>query len=104
MLMELLGAKSLFGLARGWIILAGLLALGALAVWLTQSEAADDRHNQDLGAAVQRSEDLQTTLERTETANAARTQINDPDSSARYDQCLRTARTPANCQRFVPGL
>lgn len=109
MIMAWLGAKALFGVARGWWLLAGIAALGAIALWLGAREAADDANNQEIGAAVQREADLRETIERTEEGHDARTEIRealgraDGRSRAVYDQCLRTARTPANCERFLPG-
>jgi hypothetical protein len=105
--MSVLAAKFL-GLARGWWLLAVVVAATALGLWLRASERADDQANREIGAAEQRQADLTATLERTEEAHAARAEIRDATqdggrSSARYDQCLRTARTPENCQRFLPG-
>lgn len=103
MIFKWLGETSLFGLARGWLVLALLLVALALIVWTRADENADDRANQAAGAAIQREADLIETLKRTEEAHAARSSIGDDRGTARYDQCLRTARTPANCQRFMPG-
>lgn len=101
--MEWLAAKSALGIARGWLILGAIAAILALLLALRQAQGSHDTNQQDLGAAAQREADLQNTLERTEQANAARTEIRDDRGTARYDQCLRTARTPALCQRFLPG-
>lgn len=93
-------------LAIGTLILGAAALIGVLWLWLDHREKADDRNNQEIGAAVQREGDLRETLERTETANEAREEIERPGDAGdrlRYDQCLRTARTPANCQRFLPG-
>lgn len=103
MIMDWLGKATFLGIARGALLAGSLAALLGLWIWLRATENADDRSNQDLGAAAQRADDLKTTLERTEKANAARNEVRDPVGRARYDQCLRTARTPANCQRFLPG-
>ena len=105
MIMAWLGAKALFGLSRGiWVaIVAGLI--GAAVLWLIAAEKADDKANQEIGATVQREGDLRETITRTETANEAREEIGRHDAAGdrlRYDQCLRTARTPANCERFLP--
>lgn len=97
-----LTAKKL-GLAKGWWVLIALAALVAGYVWLGAREEADDRRNQNIGAAVQREDDLRTTLERTNDASKARDDVRSDVDGARYDQCLRTARTPANCERFLSG-
>lgn len=92
-------------LAIGALILATGLLIGALWLWLGAREEADDKANQEIGATVQREGDLRETIERTEKANETREEINRPGPAGdrlRYDQCLRTARTPANCQRFLP--
>jgi hypothetical protein len=92
-----------FDRARALLLIGSLAAIAALLIWLRAAERADDRANQDIGGGLQREADLKITLERTETADAARTEIRDDRGSARFDQCLRTARTPANCERFLPG-
>lgn len=93
-------------LPRGWHWLAAGIAaialLAALWLWLDAREKADDRRNQEIGAAAQRETDLRETLERTEKGNAAREEVRNDVDGARYTQCLRTARTPANCERFLP--
>ena len=108
MIAHWLGAKALFGLARwAWLLIAAAL-LGAAVLWLNAREKADDQANQNIGAAVQREGDLRETIKRTEQGNAARTEIeegvrrDDGRDAAVYDQCVRTARTPANCERFLP--
>lgn len=101
MIFAWLGAKAFLGLSRGiWLLMAIALLAGATA-WLY----ARDRANQELGAAVQREGDLRETIERTEQGNEAREEIKrDVDrggGTVLYEQCLRTARTPANCERFL---
>ncbi len=101
-----LAARTALGLPR-WafvLIAIALIAFGIVHALATigGTIAENQTKQQQAGAASQRAQDLQTTLERTEQANVARTEIRDPDGRARYDQCLRSARTPANCQRFVP--
>lgn len=99
-------ALKFLGVSR-WIWLAGaaVVLVGAVA-WLNAREKADDRANQELGATVQRETDLRETIQRTETANEVRDEMARPGAAGdrlRYDQCLRTARTPANCERFLSG-
>lgn len=107
MVFHWLGAKALFGLAR-WVWLAiTLAALVAGILWLQAREEADDEANQEIGAQIQREGDLRETIKRTEQGNEARTEIENGvvrsgGDRAVYDQCVRTARTPANCERFLP--
>ena len=90
------------GLHRwAWLGIAGA-ALVAGYFWLQSREEADDRRNQEIGAQQQREGDLRETLERTEQGNEARNEIRNDVGDARYNQCLRSARTPENCKRFLP--
>jgi membrane protein implicated in regulation of membrane protease activity len=105
MIMAWLTGKGFLGLAKGLWLLGAVVALIGAVAWLQARENADDKANQEIGAAVQREGDLRETIERTETANEAREEIGRHDAAGdrlRYDQCLRTARTPANCERFLP--
>lgn len=100
--MEWLAVKSLFGAPR-WLLGIGLIL--ALIWGATALVGALDDHEtaqRKAGAAEQRDADLTETLNRTEQGNAARTEVRNPNSRARYDECLRSARTPENCQRFLP--
>lgn len=81
----------------------GLLAALAVGGWLwfDAREKADDKANQEIGGAVQREADLRETVKNVEKANEAADLVRrDPDRA--HAECLRTARTPANCQRFLP--
>lgn len=94
--------KPLAYLATGLLVTALLWLLWA---YLSAREKADDRANREIGAAIQREGDLAETINRTEQGNAAREEIRAPGDAgdrARYDQCVRSARTPANCVRFLP--
>lgn len=93
--------------APRWVKGAGLAVLAAIVLlglwlWIGAREEADDKANQEIGATAQREGDLREVVKRTEEGNAARNEINDAGSTAKYDQCVRSARTPANCKRFLP--
>lgn len=111
MIFAWMGTKVLFGLARwAWVLIA-LAALAGAVLWLQARERADDTANQEIGAVAQREGDLRETIKRTEQGNEARTEIerglqtDDGHSAAVFEQCLRTARTPANCKRYeLPGV
>jgi len=98
-----LAKTGLIGVA---VVLIGL-ALGAAWMWNDVREKADDTANQEIGATIQREGDLVRTIERTEQAHDAREEIEQSlrtgGNRAAYDQCVRTARTPANCVRYLPG-
>lgn len=88
----------------GLIAIAALLAMLAFTLWLNGREKAAEVR----GATIQREGDLRETINRTEQGNAARSEVreayerNGGRSRAVYDQCVRTARTPAHCERFLP--
>ena len=93
-----------------WPVYAALGAiLAALAAWAWHNsqvtEAATE--GRKAGATEQRETQLNTTIERAETANETREEIKSEvragNGDALYRQCLRTARTPANCERFLPS-
>lgn len=105
MIWAFITARGLLGLRKGWWVLIAIVALAGLVLWLGARETADDKANQEIGAAVQRETNLTETIKRTEQGNAAREEIRAPGNAgdrARYDQCVRSARTPANCRRFLP--
>lgn len=85
--------------------IASFVTLAAIAIgvwlWFDAREKADDRANQEIGGAVQREADLQATVKNVEKANEAADLVR-RDPARAYAECLRTARTPANCQRFLP--
>jgi hypothetical protein len=86
-----------------WIALAIAAVIG-LWLWVGAAERADDKANQEIGRTIEREGALVETLERTEKGNEAREEIGAAGPAGdrlRYDQCVRTARTPANCQRFL---
>ncbi len=77
---------------------AVLLALIAFAIWL--SGVKHDAKQE--GVIQERTGALVETVNQMEKASETRRKIADPLSSARYDECLRSARTPENCKRFLP--
>lgn len=93
--------------AWAWVTLGAVLMLFAAFVWHNSqvSEAASDGIQK--GAQQQRETDLVETINRVETANETREAIQGEmragSGDALYRQCLRAARTPANCQRFLRG-
>ncbi len=94
-------------LAKAGLVLLAVAAFGALILWLNLREEADDKDDQQIGAPIERIRQLENTIKKEETGNAARAEIEeamgryDGRSRVVYDQCVRTARTPANCERYL---
>lgn len=90
-----------------WAVLGALLAIGALV--LRHRAAIDDAASDGRteGAQMQHEADLRETIKRVEQANDTRqtieTEVRSGGGPDAYAQCLRTARTPENCQRFMPS-
>lgn len=98
--------KKLLGIPRWlWVVLVLIAIIGIALVWADAVEKADDKANQEIGAQGVVVEQQREVLERTEQGNAAREAIEQSGpvgDQLRYDQCMRSARTPTNCQRFLP--
>lgn len=80
--------------AIGLLVIAGVTALHVVD---TLTETAEQK-----GAVTERAEAQADIIKNVEKANEARTDVRDPRSRAAYDECMRSARNPANCQRFLP--
>ena len=97
-----LAARSLLGAPR-WLL--GAVLLAALA-WAGAALVGELNHHEkaqrEAGAIEERAAAQAETIKQVEKANAVRQEIRDPGSRARYDECLRSARDPAVCQRFLP--
>lgn len=86
-----------------WLVLAAVAVIG-LVTWMVLAEQADDRSNRERGHIEQREVDLRETIERTTEADDARQEVLEHftvGSPELYEQCLLTARTPENCERFL---
>lgn len=83
-----------FGLPVLAVVIAGIW----FAIWLSgvKKEAKQE------GVTQERTGALIETVNRMENASETRREIADPGSRARYDECMRSARTPENCKRFLP--
>lgn len=97
-------AKRSLGLARGlWVVIAIVALIGGWT-WWRSSEA---EKNREAGALNERNTQLERTITRAgtakETRDAIERDIDAGGSDELYAQCMRSARTPANCQRFLPG-
>lgn len=96
-------AKQFLGLPRGLWVLIGIAALAVLStIWF--ADKMDE--SRETGAAIERANGMAETLDRVEqgqeTRDAIEREAADGSGSMLYDQCVRSARTPANCERFLP--
>ena len=84
------------------------VAVGALvlvAVALAFVDRAFDE-TKEAAVAVEQAKQLEEMIENVEIANEAREEVVRPDDAGgrvRFCQCLRTARTPASCERLLRG-
>lgn len=91
-------------------VLAGIAALLLLGgtVWYCQEQVEDKVEQAEvIGRTEERNTQLENTIKNVEKADEAREDIARPGpvgDRTRYDQCLRTARTPSNCERFMPNV
>ncbi|MGQ3081100.1 MULTISPECIES: hypothetical protein [Alphaproteobacteria] len=97
-----LGPKAAKAIAWiGLLAVAGLLIWGAIW-WFT--DTVDDARDEGVKAGVttERVEAQGKVIENVEAANETRAAANDPRSCVAYNECLRSARTAANCVRYLP--
>lgn len=79
------------------LALVGIAIATMAHVVNTLTETAEQK-----GAVVERAQTQGKVIENVQKANDARTDVRDPRSRAAYDECVRSARNPANCERFLP--
>lgn len=94
-------ALKTFGVARGLWFLLILVVLCLVFVFI---ERGDDKTNREIGAVAEREKAATETISRIEEGNKAREEIRSPGTigdARRYSECLQSARTPENCQRFL---
>lgn len=80
-----------------------VVVLGFVAV-MTLSHLVDalTETAEQKGAVVERVQTQGKVIENVQTANEARDAVSDPRSCAMYRECLQSARTTANCVRYLP--
>jgi len=83
------------------LVIAGLLVGGAL-LWF--NDTVDDARDEGVtqGATAERVEAQGKVIENVQKTNATRAAARDPGSCVAYRECLRSARTAANCVRYLP--
>lgn len=88
--------------------LIGLALVAAILAYFYFSDLQDQRIETKLeekGAVTERAKQSEVVLNRTQEATNEREKITRNDNTGaqlRYDQCLRSARTPSNCKRLLP--
>lgn len=88
--------------------LIGLVLVAAVIAFFTFADKKEQRIETKLeekGVLKERSETQGETINRVKEANDVREEVNRNDDAGarlRYEQCLLSARTPANCQRLLP--
>ena len=81
----------------GGLLLVALL-IGAAVWWF--NDTVDDAH--DEGVTTERVEAQGKVIENVQKTNETRAAARDPGSCVAYRECLRSARTAANCVRYLP--
>lgn len=86
--------------AGGLLVVALLISA---AVWWF-NDTVDDARDEGVkqGVTTERVEAQGKVIENVQAANETRAAVRDDRSRAAYDECVRSARNPANCERFVP--
>ena len=83
--------------------LAALILIIAIPAFIDR--AFDDAS--DKGKLEERNEQLETVIQNkkdSDNASEEIEQLGPVGDRVRYDQCLRTARTPENCKRWLPDV
>lgn len=94
-----------FKASRNAQIAAGLalvvvVCLG-LYIWIITNRQSDLQDAADQARNQAQAETLSKAVDQVKEANDAREDIRSDVDNARYTQCLRSARTPANCKRYL---
>lgn len=84
----------------------GIIGLVLLAVIIAGTFAhlidAGNDEARESGVQTERAATTGKVIENVETTNATRAAARDPGSCVAYNECLRSARTAANCVRYLP--
>jgi len=93
-----------FAKLAAWSFLVLLVAalIGAAIWWFTDTVSDARNDGVKAGVTAERAETQEKALENVQTANETRAAVRDQRSRAAYDECVRSARNPANCERFLP--
>lgn len=89
-------ANKLIGIVA--LVLAAIVIIGTV----THLIDAGQEQARDAGVQTERAATTGRVIENVQTANETRAEVRDDRSRAAWDECLRSARNPANCERFLP--
>ena len=85
-------------LRRYWYVVLSIIVLGMLAYAFHLYNDAQ----QELGAVRERIDTAQEVVNNANTITQASDDVSERTSVVAFCQCLRSARTPANCERYLP--
>lgn len=109
-MMATLSKIGLFFKSLPWTVYAGFAALLLLGstVWYCNRQVTERvEEAQETGQVIEQNKQLEETIKNVEVANEAEKEVLEPSprgDDVRYRQCLRTARNPKNCERFLPNV
>ena len=83
------------------IIALALLAVVILGTVMHLIDAGNDQAHES-GIQTERAATTGKVIENVQKTNATRAAARDPGSCVAYRECLRSARTAANCVRYLP--
>lgn len=82
------------------LVAVGLLAIVGVTAWHLVDALTETAEQK--GAVVERAATQGKVIQNVKAAKDARDAVNDPRSCAMYVECVRSARTPTNCIRYLP--
>jgi len=90
--------------AGAWVIIAAVVALGLWGAisWFTGTVEDARTDGVEQGVTTERAATQAEVIKNVEKANEARNDVRDPRACAAYDECMRSARSAANCVRYLP--
>lgn len=80
------------------LVLLAIVAVGTVVHLID----AGNEQARDAGVQTERAATTGKVIENVEKTNATRAAARDPGSCVAYNECLRSARTAANCVRYLP--
>lgn len=89
-------ANTLIGIVT--LVLLAIVAVGTVTHLI---DAGNDA-SRESGVQTERAATTGKVIENVEKTNATRAAARDPGSCVAYNECLRSARTAANCVRYLP--